>query len=113
MNENHQKTILVVEDQSEISDNMSAMLTRKGYQVLSAIDAEAAIRIAQQTVPAMILTDLDLPSLGELMNQLRSDDELKHLTVAVIDINHPKETHDGLKILHNFEELDELLSQSN
>ena len=113
MNENHNKTILVVEDEAEISDNMSAMLTRKGYQVLSATDAEAAIRIAQQCLPAVILTDLDLPSLGELMNQLRSDEELKDLTVAVIDINHPEEQDDGLTILHNFEELDELLSQSS
>ena len=104
------KTVLVVEDEDEISENMNALLLRKGYHVLNAVDAEGAIRIAEQSRPAMILTDLDLPTLVQLMEKLRRHDGLKHLPVAVIDINGPKNTMRDINILNNFEELDELVS---
>lgn len=110
MSNNSHKTVLVVEDQDEISENMNAMLTRKGYRVLNAIDAEGAMKIAEQGSPALILTDLDLPSLGQMMDQLRAHDTLKHLLVAVIDIDHPQDLSDGVTILKSFEELDSLIA---
>ena len=109
MSKNSDKTILIVEDEAEIGDNMNAMLTRKGYRVARAIDAEGAMKIAEQSPPAMILTDLDLPSLGQLMDLLRAHETLKEMLVAVIDINHPQPQR-GVTILDNFDELDQLLA---
>ena len=109
MSENSHKTILVVEDEPEIGDNMNAMLTRKGYRVLRALDALGAMKIAEQSPPAMILTDLDLPSLDQLIDLLGAHETLKHMLVAVIDINHP-EPQRGVKILDSFDELDRLLA---
>ena len=110
MNNNSHKTILVVEDQREISESMNAMLIHKGYRVLNAKDAEGAMTIAEESRPTMILTDLDLPTLTQLLDKLRAHDGLKDMPVAVIDLDHPKEARPGLNILNNFDQLDDLLS---
>ncbi len=110
MSEDHKQTVLVVEDQDEITANMKAMLVRKGYRVLHAKDADGALKAAEHTPPAVILTDLDLPSLGQLMDQLRVHETLRNLLVAVIDINHPENVRSDLTILNSFDELDQLIA---
>ena len=109
MNQDLQKIVLVVEDHAEISDNMGAMLIRKGYGVVNAIDADGAMEAAELDRPAMILTDLDLPTLDPLMARLRAHATLKNLQVAVIDIDHPRNLRPDLTVLNNFDELDEFL----
>src|SRR5690349_4798860 len=112
MNENHQKTVLVVEDQEEISHNMNAVLIRKGYRVQNAIDADGAMKLAESDRPAMILTDLDLPTLDPLMTRLRAHDTLKNLLVAVVDLDHPRNLRPDLTILNNFDELEQFMISS-
>ena len=111
MNKNP-KTILVVEDEDEISSSMHGILTKKGYRVLRAINADEALTVAEQDRPTMILTDLDLPMLDSMITRLRAHDSLKDMLVAVIDINQPASV-DGIRILNNFDELDQLLSTAN
>lgn len=106
------KTILVVEDEDEIGTAMKAMLDERGYRVLRAREADAAIKLAEEKHPALILTDLDFPELDSMMQRLRAHEILKNMRVAVIDINHPEQPTDGLKILNNFEELDQLLDST-
>ena len=106
------KIVLVVEDQEEISDNMNAMLIRKGYKVQNAIDADGAMKLAEQDRPAMILTDLDLPTLDSMMARLRAHKTLKNLLVAIVDIDHAQNLRADLTILNNFDELDQLLASA-
>lgn len=108
----NQRTILVVEDEDEISSGMNVILTRKGYRVLRATDADGAMTMAEQDRPTVILTDLDLPTLDSMMLRIRAHATLKDILVAVIDINHPASAKDGLKILNNFDELDLMLAGS-
>ena len=110
MNLNLQKIVLVVEDEEEISDNMNAMLIRKGYHVQNATDADGAMKLADQNRPAMILTDLDLPTLNSMMQRLRAHKTLKNLLVAIVDIDEAKNLKADLTILNNFDELDQLLA---
>jgi DNA-binding NtrC family response regulator len=110
MNLDLTKMVLVVEDQEEISDNMSAMLIRKGYRVQNAIDADGAMTLAEKARPAMILTDLDLPTLDTMMVRLRAHKTLKNLLVAIVDIDHAQNLRADVTILNNFDELDQLLA---
>jgi DNA-binding response OmpR family regulator len=112
MNENYQKIVLVVEDQDEISENMNTVLIRKGYRVQNAIDADGAMKLAELDRPAMILTDLDLPTLDPLISRLRAHATLKNLLVAVIDMDHPRNLRPDLTILNNFDELDQFLTSA-
>lgn len=106
------KTILVVEDVNEISLQMCAVLREKGHYTLSASNAGEAIQIAENNPPAMILTDLDLPTFDALVRQVRSHKDLNAIPIAIIDINHPdvKKEHD-LKVFSDLNQLDALLAQ--
>lgn len=108
----NQKTILLVEDEDEISSHMNARLTARGYQVVRARDADDAMKLAEQDHLSLILTDLDLPNLNQMMDRLRAHETLKHMPVAIIDINHPHNVRPDLTILNSFEELDKLLASA-
>lgn len=111
MNTN-QKTILLVEDEDEIGSHMDLALTERGYQVIRARNANDAIKLAEQDHLSLILTDLELPTFNSLMDQLRAHDKLKHMVVAIVDINHPQNVRPDLTIVNNFDELDALLSSA-
>jgi DNA-binding response OmpR family regulator len=89
---------------------MATMLRGKGHRVIFATDAHEAIKEAKREPPALILTDLDLPSFDILLNLLQEHEQLKKVDVVVIDINHPHLSHNDVKVLSNFDQLDKLLS---
>ncbi len=106
------RTILVVEDVEEISGQMHKLLTQRGHEVLQASNAEEAIKIVAQSRPAMILTDLDLPTLDTLMKLIAQDGDLGELVVAIVDINGPIISNDRLRILPDYEALDDLIGST-
>ncbi len=107
------RTILVVEDVSEISLQMQNLLDRRGHRVLHASNAEEAIRIAEKDRPVMILTDVDLPTFNSLIELLRKHGDLKNMVVAIIDINEPKVSESSVKVLPDFGALDDLIDATH
>ena len=113
MDKRPKRTILVVEDVSEISSQMNAMLRAKGHDVLFAADANEAFKIAETKHPTMILTDLDLPTLGLLVRLIREHQELQKTPIAIMDINDPATGADlDLKVLANVDELEQLIQST-
>ncbi|MGZ5482364.1 MAG: response regulator [Pyrinomonadaceae bacterium] len=108
---NHKHTILVVEDVAEISSSMSAALDKRGHRVMQASNAEQAIQIAEVNRPAIILTDLELPTFDKLLSALRGHADLNDTVVAIIDLNHPK-VDGNIRVLPDFQALDDLLQSS-
>jgi len=105
-------TILVVEDHDEISSNMRSALQKRGHRVERAFNAEDAIQMAEQNRPAMILTDLDLPTFDQLLNSLRDHADLKDMIVAIIDINYPDTSETRVNVLRDFQAVDDLIASS-
>jgi DNA-binding response OmpR family regulator len=60
------KRILVVEDEPNISQTLRYNLTREGYEVSEAATGSAAIELARQRHPDLILLDLMLPEMTGL-----------------------------------------------
>ncbi|HEY3374678.1 MAG TPA: response regulator transcription factor [Candidatus Aquicultor sp.] len=58
------QTILVVDDEKQIVELISAYLEREGYQVISAYDGRAALELAEREKPDLILLDLMLPEVN-------------------------------------------------
>lgn len=56
-----QQTILVVEDEPGLNKAYQIILTTAGYEVLSALNGEEALRLASDPEPALILLDLRMP----------------------------------------------------
>jgi len=112
LSKNKPHTILVVEDVDEISANMTAALKERGHLVERASDAEQAIQMAEENRPALILTDLDLPTFDKLMNLVRAHTDLKNMLVAIIDINSPEVSDQTVNVLCDFQALDDLIESS-
>lgn len=66
--------VLVVDDESSIRVLISEILTRKGYEVFVAANADEAIEIAHKEEPEVALVDLVMPGVGGMtliMEKLR------------------------------------------
>ena len=101
--------ILVVEDVDEIRSQMKAMLIAKGYRVLSASNAEDAIQIAEGDRPLLILTDMELPTFGLLVNRFRDHDGLSQVPIVIVDINHPDLDGHKVTVVTDFGQLEGLI----
>ena len=53
--------ILIVEDNDMNLDMLSRRLTRRGYDLVTAVNGEQAVALAQSELPGLILMDLSLP----------------------------------------------------
>lgn len=101
-------TILVVEDIAEIALHMKRRLIERGHNVIWVQDPGDAIQIAEQNSPSIILTDLELPKL-ELLLELVSQHPHLRLPVAAIDLNHSESNDGRVKILPDFDALEEFV----
>lgn len=102
-------TILVVEDVEEIASNMERALIQRAHKVLWALHAEQAIELAEQALPAVVLTDPELPTLDRLLELLSEHDQLKNVPVVIIDLDEEQSLDERLKVLRDFEALDDLV----
>jgi two-component system, OmpR family, response regulator RegX3 len=66
--------LLIVEDESSLSEPLAFLLEREGYQTTIAKDGHAAIAAFDREVPDLILLDLMLPGISgtEVCRQLRT-----------------------------------------
>lgn len=53
--------VLIVDDDPEVTDRLSADLAANGFQALTANDADTASRLALRNRPDVLLLDLDMP----------------------------------------------------
>ncbi|MDN3670522.1 response regulator [Echinicola jeungdonensis] len=56
-------TILVIEDNPEMCDNISSILELNKYKVLTAIDGKTGVELAYENKPDLILCDIMMPEL--------------------------------------------------
>lgn len=59
-------TILVVDDEKALRDMLDYNLRRQGYSVLTAADGNAAIKLAYEERPDLIILDIMLPGMSGL-----------------------------------------------
>lgn len=59
-------TVLIIDDERVILDLTSIILKNRGYQVLTAIDAQLGLEIIQQHKPELVLLDYMMPGMDGL-----------------------------------------------
>ena len=91
--------ILIVEDNEKNRKLVRDVLQFRGYQTLEAENAEEGIRLAQESRPALILMDIQLPGMNgiEALRRLRADPRTKK--IPVIAVTASAMTHDRQKIM--------------
>lgn len=75
--------ILLVEDNEENRDMLSRRLSRKGFELVMAVDGGQGVRLAQTTRPDLILMDMSLPVLDgwEATRQLKEAPDTRAIPI--------------------------------
>lgn len=78
--------VLVAEDHDDTRSLILLLLERWGYRVATALDGEAAVWVAEQTRPDLILMDASLPRLDGLAatRRIREHDALTRVPIVFL-----------------------------
>lgn len=65
--------ILLVDDEEDIRDILSIVLTDMGYQIFSAKDGQDALEMFDRELPPLVLTDIKMPGMDgiELLREIK------------------------------------------
>jgi len=77
--------VLIVDDDPSVVQTFARMLRLEGYEVLTALDADAALREVETSHPDAVLLDLRMPLADGLtfLRRLRAREE-RHTPVAIV-----------------------------
>lgn len=80
------QTILVVDDEADILDLICLNLKRNGYTAITAADGIAAVKVAQESLPDLIILDLMMPGKDgfAVFKELRADSRTQHTPVLML-----------------------------
>ena len=92
--------LLIVEDDSLLSEVLSRQFETSGYQVSTVTNAAAARRVLASNQINLILLDIKLPNMNgfDFLDELKRDDRLKNIPVIIIsNLGQKEEIERGLK----------------
>ena len=75
--------VLLVEDNEMNRDMLSRRLTRRGFEVVSAVDGQQGVDLARSEKPDIILMDMNLPVMDgwEATRRVKSDYDTRNVLV--------------------------------
>ena len=80
------RTVLIVEDNNIIRDQIVAILEMSGYTAMAAANGSDGLRLACQSRPALIISDVMMPELNglDMLLDIRQNPELDHTPVVLL-----------------------------
>ena len=86
-----QKAVLLVEDNTDARELLSAILQQHGIDVMEATDGIDALEKMLKRCPDLILTDLRMPNMNglELAKYIRASDAYGHIPIILISATLP------------------------
>ena len=80
------KTILIVDDDRSVADTFARMLRLEGFEVATAINAEAGLELAENVRPSAIILDMRMPITNGLqfLRMVRAKPHLVEVPVAIV-----------------------------
>lgn len=80
------KKILFIEDESALQKTFGEILRIEKYEMISALDGETGLKLAQTEKPDLIILDLVLPKLHgfEVLRKVKADEKTKNIPVIVL-----------------------------
>jgi two-component system, cell cycle response regulator DivK len=81
-----ERTILYIEDNEYNRKIVRQLLSHTSYRLIEAVDGESGVTLAQQTLPQLILMDVQLPKMSghEATRILRLDPRTRDIPIIVI-----------------------------
>lgn len=83
---NKSKLILLVEDDSFLSNIYKTKFEMEGFEVITAMDGEAGLTFAKTKNPDVILLDILLPKMDgfTVLKEIKADEKLKNIPVILL-----------------------------
>jgi CheY-like chemotaxis protein len=83
---NDRPLVLVADDDADILDLVSHILTSQGYEIVAASDGAEALELARERRPQLAVLDVSMPNLDglEVTRRLRADADLAQLPVILL-----------------------------
>jgi DNA-binding response OmpR family regulator len=80
------RTILIVDDDRSVADTFARILKLEGFEVATAMSAEAGMEIADSVAPDAIILDMRMPITNGLqfLRVIRSKPHLVEVPVAIV-----------------------------
>ena len=80
------RTILIVDDDRSVADTFARILKLEGFDVATAMSAEAGLELADNVVPDAIILDMRMPITNGLqfLRLIRSKPHLVDVPVAIV-----------------------------
>jgi chemosensory pili system protein ChpA (sensor histidine kinase/response regulator) len=78
--------VVVVDDSLTVRKITGRLLTREGYDVLTAKDGVEALELLEHTVPDAMLVDIEMPRMDgfDLTRNVRADTRLRRVPIIMI-----------------------------
>jgi DNA-binding response OmpR family regulator len=78
--------ILCIEDEQEMIDLISLILSRRGFEVIGAHGGQNGLDMVRRDLPDLVLLDLMMPDLDgwEVYQQMKAHEETRNIPVIVV-----------------------------
>jgi CheY-like chemotaxis protein len=82
----HRATVLVVDDDPDTVETMREILEEEGHTVLSAQNGREGLQVALQTIPDLVLLDLEMPVMDgrAFIDEVKKAPSLRGMTIVVL-----------------------------
>lgn len=79
-------TVVCIEDEQEMIELMSLILSRHGYEVIGALGGQAGLDKVIELKPDLVLLDLMMPEMDgwAVLQRMRADSDLRAIPVVVV-----------------------------
>ncbi len=80
------KTILIIEDERDLSDLLVYNLEREGYRIITADDGTSGLETARSTLPDLVILDLMLPGIMgiEVCKTLKKSEKTAQIPIIML-----------------------------
>jgi CheY-like chemotaxis protein len=86
------KTLLLIEDNLDIRENITEMLELEGYSVIVAVDGGMGYQLAVEEIPDIILCDIMMPVMNgyEVLKHMKNNSSTAHIPFIFISASTEK-----------------------
>jgi CheY-like chemotaxis protein len=108
----HSASVLLVEDDRDIRDAVSAVLEAEGYTVLTAGNGQEALAILERGLPCVVLLDLMMPIMNgwDFMAEVKKRRGLDDLPVVVVSAYSERKAEGVRRVLKKPLDVSQLLT---
>lgn len=99
---NNSKTIMIVDDDSFVTDIYQTKLTQEGFGIITAADGlEAMKKLENGPLPDLILLDIAMPYKDglEVLSDIKKSEKLKNIPVILLtNLSQKEQVEQGMKL---------------